>query len=112
MVYTLDDERLSGAISLAGLLRSDLDAPLRDVVDREPVALYPHADIPSVAVEMAHYNLSALPIVDHDFRLLGVVTYDDIIEVIIPNEWRWRGRPEHAVPPPSQPVEPSVLDNH
>ncbi len=97
-IYTLDDGRLSGSISLGRLLRSSLEASLRDVVEHDPIALYPDADIPSVAMEMAHYNLSALPIVDYDFRILGVITYDDLVEVLLPNEWRWRGRPERAVP--------------
>jgi CBS domain-containing protein len=96
MVYALEGERLSGAISVVELLRAPSASRLRDVVDREPVALYPHADIPSVAMEMAHYNLTALPIVDDDYRLVGVVTYDDLIEAILPNEWRWRGRAERA----------------
>jgi CBS domain-containing protein len=96
-VYTLDGAHLSGAIVLARLLRADPDRLLREVADRDPVALYPHADIPSVAMEMAHYNLTALPIVDAEHRLIGVVTYDDLIEAILPNEWRWRGRAERAI---------------
>lgn len=97
VVYTLAGDRLAGAISLVDLLRSEPEALLRDVVERDPVALYPHVDIPSVAVEMAHYNLSALPLVDEEHRILGVITYDDLIEAMLPNEWRWRGRPERAV---------------
>jgi CBS domain-containing protein len=39
---------------------------------------------------MADYNLAALPVVDDAGRLLGVVTYDDLVEALVPAEWRWR----------------------
>ena len=45
---------------------------------------------------MADHNLSALPVVDADQRMVGVVTYDDLIETILPAEWRWRGRDREA----------------
>jgi Mg/Co/Ni transporter MgtE len=96
-VYTLEDERLSGAVSLVRLLRAEPEAVLRDVVDRHPVAVYPHVDVPAVAVEMAHYNLSQLPVVDDEHRIVGVITYDDLIEVMLPNDWRWRGRAERPI---------------
>jgi Mg/Co/Ni transporter MgtE len=54
------------------------------------VAVFPDADIPAVAVEMADYNLAALPVVDDAGRILGVVTYDDLVEALVPAEWRWR----------------------
>ena len=40
---------------------------------------------------MADYNLLVLPVLDHDDRLIGVLTIDDILEATIPPEWR-RGR--------------------
>ena len=95
-VYSLAEERLSGSISLAQLIRSDPASRLADLVRSDPVAVHPDADIPSVALHMADYNLSALPVVDEASSLLGVITYDDIIEAMLPTEWRWRGRPGQA----------------
>jgi CBS domain-containing protein/sporulation protein YlmC with PRC-barrel domain len=106
--YALDGERLSGAISLAALLRAAPTSTLRDVMERDPIALYPQADIPSVAMEMAHYNLASLPIVDDNHRIVGVITFDDLIEAILPNEWRWRGRAERAVHADIEPSEATV----
>jgi CBS domain-containing protein/sporulation protein YlmC with PRC-barrel domain len=102
VVYALDGDRLFGAITLPQLLRHEPVAKLEDVVERDPIAVYPDADQPSVAVQMADYNLSALPVVDENYRLLGVITYDDLIEAILPEEWKWRGRAERAEPPETE----------
>lgn len=109
VVYAVDgDGHLEGAITLPQLLRMAPVARLRDVVEDDPVAVYPDADLPSVAVQMADYNLSALPVVDQSHRLLGVITYDDLIHAIIPEEWRWRGRAERAVDPEEDEPGPST----
>ena len=104
VVYALRGEQLSGAVTLAQLLRAGPAQPLSELGSRQPVAVFPDADIPSVAVEMADYNLAALPVVDDAGRVLGVVTYDDLVEVLVPDEWRWRGEmsQEHRYEPASQ----------
>jgi CBS domain-containing protein len=105
VIYTLSGDRLSGAVTLARLLRADTSQQLRDVGSQQPVAVFPDADIPSVAVEMADYNLAALPVVDEAGRILGVVTYDDLVEALVPDEWRWRSEAnqEHRYEPTAQP---------
>ncbi len=105
VVYTLDGGRLSGAITLVNLVRSDPEAVLGDVAEKDPIAIYPDADIPAVALEMADYNLSSLPVVDEESHILGVITYDDVIEKILPEDWRWRGRSGRAVGPSPAGVE-------
>lgn len=90
-VFALEGELLAGAIRLVELLRAEPDTPLRELGDRHPVAVFPDADLPAIAVEMADYDLAALPVVDERGRLLGVVTYDDLVEAMVPDEWRWRG---------------------
>jgi Mg/Co/Ni transporter MgtE len=90
VIYSLSGDRLSGSVTLARLLRADPSQSLRELGNQQPVAVFPDADIPSVAVEMADYNLAALPVVDEAGRILGVVTYDDLVEALVPNEWRWR----------------------
>ena len=105
VIYTLSGDRLSGAVTLARLLRADPSQQLRDVGSQQPVAVFPDADIPAVAVEMADYNLAALPVVDEAGRILGVVTYDDLVEALVPDEWRWRSgaNQEHRYEPTAQP---------
>lgn len=92
-LYSLSGGHLSGSIPLAGLVRANPDARLVDLVANDPVAVGPDADISSAAVLMADYNLSALPVIDEAGTILGVITYDDMIEVMLPTDWRWRGRP-------------------
>jgi CBS domain-containing protein len=92
VVFALDGERLSGAVTLARLLQAEPDEALGRLGDRNPVAVFPDADLPSIAVEMADYNLAELPVVDEGGRLLGIVSYDDLIEAMVPDEWRWRSR--------------------
>jgi CBS domain-containing protein len=104
VIFTLKGDRLSGAVALPRLLRADPSQSLRDLGNHHPVAVFPDADIPSIAVEMADYNLAALPVVDEGGRLLGVVTYDDLVEALVPDEWRWRGdaNQEHRYEPSAQ----------
>jgi CBS domain-containing protein len=91
VIYTLNGDRLSGAVTLARLLRAEPTQRLSELNGHNPVAVFPDADIPSIAVEMADYNLAALPVVDADGRLLGQITFDDVVEALVPDEWRWRG---------------------
>ena len=58
----------------------------------EPDAIRARVTDPSeeVARTIAHYNLLALPVVDESDHLLGVVTVDDAIDVILPEEWQHR----------------------
>lgn len=70
----------------------------------DPIAVYADADLPSVALQMADYDLASLAVVDADSRMVGVITYDDVIEATLRPEWRWRGRPAEARParPPAE----------
>lgn len=111
VVYALSGDRLSGAVTVTQLLRADPSQRLRDLGSRDPVAIFPDADIPALAVEMADYNLAAVPVVDESGHVLGVVTYDDLVEALVPDEWRWRGEAsqEHRyepVPAPTDQPEP------
>lgn len=82
--------RFLGAVPLAALVRADPEA---GVVDLE-VAYLPHlradADFEEVARLMADYNLTSAPVVDAEERMIGVVTVDDVLEVLLPKGWRRR----------------------
>lgn len=106
-VFVVEGERLAGSLALSRLLRADPRQRLREVMQSDPEAVFPDADLPSVAVHMADFNLSALPVIDETGRLIGIVTYDDLIEAMLPEEWRWRGRPAPArlTPPGGEPAQ-------
>jgi CBS domain-containing protein len=82
-------KRLIGAVALADLLRAD---PARgmDELAGVPQRVRPDADLEEVARLMTDYDLTVVPVVDEDDRLLGVITVDDVLELVLPKGWRRR----------------------
>jgi CBS domain-containing protein len=90
-VYVTDDgERLVGVLSLRDLIVAPPDTPLAEVMIREPVAVGLLADEDEVAEVVAHYNLLAVPVIDDEGRIEGIVTVDDALDAIIPAAWKKR----------------------
>jgi len=88
--------RLLGVARLVTLLQSDPGADLAQVCDTDPPRVGPDTDLTDVAVLMTDYNLATIPVVDDSRRMLGLITVDDVLEVMLPGDWRRR---EAAVPP-------------
>jgi magnesium transporter len=81
-VYAVDgDRRLRGTIPIARLVVWPPDRRVRDVMTPTLAAVRPDQDQEQVARLMARYNLAAVPVVDHENRLLGRITFDDVIDV-------------------------------
>jgi Mg/Co/Ni transporter MgtE len=90
-VYVVDDDgRLVGVLSLRDLIVARPDAHIGEVMIHEPVAVGVLADQDEVAEVVAHYNLLAVPVVDDEGRLVGIVTVDDAIDTVIPTAWKKR----------------------
>ena len=90
-VYVTDhDDRLVGVLSLRDLIVAKPETPIRNVMIHEPVAVGALADQEEVAEVVAHYNLLAVPVVDDEGRLIGIVTIDDAIDTVIPTAWKKR----------------------
>ncbi len=88
-IYELDsEERLVGTVSIVRLLKANPSARLRDVLEHDPVSVSADADIHDSVRKMADFNLSNLPVVDKDLRIIGVITFDDVLEEMIPTGWR------------------------
>ena len=81
---------LSGAATVVALLRADPHAPLAKVAEEEPESVPTDADLPEVARTMTDYNLAALPVVDEQQHVVGVITVDDVLELTLPVGWRRR----------------------
>lgn len=82
-VYILDRaRRLVGVTSLRSLLTNKPETPLVNIMTRELIAVAPEEDQEEVAKFVARYDLLAIPVVDGDRKLLGIVTVDDVIDVI------------------------------
>ena len=90
-VYVTDDDgRLVGVLSLRDLIVAAPAALIGDVMIKEPVAVGVLADQEEVAQVVAHYNLLAVPVIDEEGRLAGIVTVDDAIDTILPTAWKKR----------------------
>jgi hypothetical protein len=90
-VYVMDSKhRFSGALMLPTLLRAEPEAAVVSLAVERIPHLLPEADFEEVVRVMADYNLIAAPVLDEQERMIGVVTVDDVLEVLLPKGWRRR----------------------
>ncbi len=90
-VWVMDAKhRFLGAVPLAALVRADPDVGVIDLEVAYLPHLRPDADFEEIARLMADYNLTAAPVVDDEGRMIGIVTVDDVLEVLLPKGWRRR----------------------
>lgn len=82
-IYIVDAERrLQGIVRLRDLAFSTWDTPVRDIMDDDQTSIEAHADQEDAANMIARYDLMALPVVDENQALLGVITHDDALEIL------------------------------
>jgi len=82
-IYVTDERNhLVGVVSLRQLLLNDPKKELRDIMVEELVSIRPETDQEEVARIASRYNFVAVPVVDDENKLIGVVTVDDIIDVL------------------------------
>ena len=82
--------KLVGTMTLAELVRADPQQQLAAVANASLPAVGTEADLPDVARVMSDYNLTGIPVVDGGGKAVGVIAVDDVLEQLIPEEWRWR----------------------
>ncbi|WP_286161316.1 magnesium transporter [Clostridium sp. KNHs214] len=81
--YVIGDERkLEGIISLRNLILSDYSLEIKDIMKKDIVYVHTHDDQEEVAHVFKKYDLIAVPVVDSEGRLTGIITVDDIVDVI------------------------------
>lgn len=83
--YVLEPEtgRLLGSVSLRDLVMAELDCPVTDMMRRKPVTVGVMEDQEIVAQKIGKYNLLAVPVLEADGSVVGFVTVDDVIDVLI-----------------------------
>ncbi len=82
-LYLVDDHnRLTGVMSLRQLLLSPPDAKLKEVMEKDIISVRVDTDQEEVARVVSQYDLLAVPVVDHDGKLVGIITVDDVIDII------------------------------
>jgi magnesium transporter len=92
-IYCVDDEtqdesRLLGVVSLWDLLIAAPTQLLQNLMETDLVIVKPDDDAHTVAEIIAKYNLLAVPVVNDEQLLMGVVTVDDALDVLLPAERR------------------------
>jgi Mg/Co/Ni transporter MgtE len=80
--------RYLGTVHFQRLLREPPGDLVGGVVDADIPPLNPETPLPQVTRQMATYNLVATPVVDSDDRLVGAVTVDDVLDHLLPEDWR------------------------
>jgi len=105
--------RYLGAVHIQRLLREPPMALVSGAVDVELEPLRPDAPLAEVTSYMATYNLVAAPVVDADDRLLGAVTVDDVLDHLLPDDWRMQParHPHDELPPEAREVV-DLLEEH
>ena len=81
--YVIDSNRiLEGIISLRKLILSDSTTVLKDIMDTGVISIKTHDDQEDVASLFKKYDFLVMPVVDNEHRLVGIVTIDDVLDVI------------------------------
>jgi magnesium transporter len=81
--YVLDGDTIQGVVSLRDLITSDPSEKIAQVMRTQVISVLPTMDQEDVARKMAKYDLNAMPVVDEKGKLLGVITIDDVIDVLV-----------------------------
>ena len=82
-LFVIDEQRrLCGVVSLRQLIVAEPSTPVADIMDREVISVPAGTDQEDCARLMSRYDLLALPVVDADNVLLGVITIDDVVDVL------------------------------
>ena len=84
-VFVTDaEEHLRGVLSLRDLIVAQPETPIRSLMIREVIAVRLDDSAEEVAAVLSKYNLLAVPVVDDEFRIQGLVTVDDALDAVLP----------------------------
>jgi magnesium transporter len=86
-LYVLDkQDHLLGVLTLRSLLLAQPEASIERIMETDVVTVSPHEHAREVAATIARYDLLAVPVVDREGKMLGIVTVDDAIDAIMPED--------------------------
>ncbi|EGC01094.1 MULTISPECIES: magnesium transporter [Ruminococcus] len=81
-LYVTESRVLIGVLSLLDLITADETDRIEDIMETNIISVSTLEDRELVASKMAKYDFAAMPVVDKDMRLVGIITYDDAMDVI------------------------------
>jgi Mg/Co/Ni transporter MgtE len=82
------DGRVSGSASVVSLVQAPASDTLGSVVRPNPAHVHPDWDLHAVTRKMTDFNLTVAPVMDEHHRMVGVITVDDVLEMLLPTGWR------------------------
>jgi Mg/Co/Ni transporter MgtE len=97
--------RYLGLVHIQRMLREAPHEAVGAVLDKDVEPLSPDASLQQITRHLATYNLVATPVADEAGRLVGVVTVDDVLDHLLPEDWR-EADDDLAAPHPSAPAAP------
>ncbi|NJD68004.1 MAG: magnesium transporter MgtE [Candidatus Methylomirabilota bacterium] len=90
-IYVTDElDRLLGVLSLRDLILAEPGQRLEDIMVRQVISVRPESELREVAETFTKYNLLAVPVVDEGGELRGIITVDDVLNLILPMIWKQR----------------------
>ena len=81
--YITERRKLVGIVSAKDLMTTDDEVPIKNLMETEIISVHTHADQEQVAQLFTKYDLLALPVIDQDGRMVGIVTFDDAMDVMV-----------------------------
>ncbi len=99
-IYIIDIERkLLGFVSLKNILLAKSDSLIKNIMNATVISVNAKEDVEVVAKKLSDYDFLAIPVVDNDNKLLGIVTVDDVVDVVIEEDtediYRYGAAGEH-----------------
>jgi magnesium transporter len=89
-IYVTDKSKVIGVLSLHQLVLAEPETPVRKIMEDRVVTVSAKSSQHEVAQVIAKYNLLAVPVVDEQKKILGIVTADDALDKVIPTAWKKR----------------------
>ena len=80
--YVTEYRKLIGLVTVKDLLLAEDDQLVGDIMETNVIMVHTHDDKEDVAKQMSKYDFMAMPVVDDENRLVGIVTFDDAIDVL------------------------------
>jgi Mg/Co/Ni transporter MgtE len=103
--------RFIGMVHYQRLLREPPSTLLGSIVDTNTQGVNPDASLHAVSSYLASYNLLSLPVIDANDRLLGAVTVDDVLDHLLPDNWRHDHRDSAATTAALESIDTSFVDS-
>lgn len=81
--YVLNDKRLLlGTVSLRSLVLAKPEQPIEDIMEEDVISVNTNTDQEKVAQQFKKYDLTSMPVVDRENRMVGIITVDDVMDII------------------------------